>query len=283
MKCLLVINNLSGNSQRAVQQNKLVDVLKARYSEVDMHIINKNDGFYDVKRAIYGYDALAVCGGDGTLNRTLNALRGSEIEFIYFPCGTLNDTARSLKNHNGEKIDVGEFNDRLFSYVSAVGSFTPIGYNSNSNSKKVFKRLCYYLDAFREYKLWHIDAEIDTDSFCANGEFTLIMLINSKSCFGLNFNKLFSPTSGKAHLLLIRTPKGAFSLVKMFFLFFRAFFVGFRKELNCQNIVFKEIERANIKLKKPLPFCVDGELEMGKLDNVFVIHKNAQQIYISKE
>ena len=282
MKCLLVINNLSGNSKRVIQKSPLVDVLKARYSVIDTHIIDKNDGFYDVKRAILGYDAIAVCGGDGTLNRTLNALRGSDVEFIYFPCGTLNDTARSLKSYDGV-IDVGEFNDRLFSYVTAVGSFTPIGYNSKPENKRIFKRLCYYLDAFKEYKLWHIDAEIDTDGLCTSGEFTLVMLINSKSCFGLNFNKLFSPTSGKAHLLLIRTPKGAFSLVKMFFLFFRAFFVGFRKELNGKNIIFKEVERANIRLKKPLPFCVDGELEMGKLENNFVMHKNARQILITRE
>ena len=282
MKCLLVINNLSGNSKRVIQKSPLIDVLKARYSVIDTHIIDKNDGFYDVKRAILGYDAIAVCGGDGTLNRTLNALRGSDVEFIYFPCGTLNDTARSLKSYDGV-IDVGEFNDRLFSYVTAVGSFTPIGYNSKPENKRIFKRLCYYLDAFKEYKLWHIDAEIDTDGLCTSGEFTLVMLINSKSCFGLNFNKLFSPTSGKAHLLLIRTPKGAFSLVKMFFLFFRAFFVGFRKELNGKNIIFKEVERANIRLKKPLPFCVDGELEMGKLENNFVMHKNARQIFISHE
>ena len=282
MKCLLVINNLSGNSKRVIQKSPLIDVLKARYSVIDTHIIDKNDGFYDVKRAILGYDAIAVCGGDGTLNRTLNALRGSDVEFIYFPCGTLNDTARSLKSYDGV-IDVGEFNDRLFSYVTAVGSFTPIGYNSKPENKRIFKRLCYYLDAFKEYKLWHIDAEIDTDGLCTSGEFTLVMLINSKSCFGLNFNKLFSPTSGKAHLLLIRTPKGAFSLVKMFFLFFRAFFVGFRKELNGKNIIFKEVERANIRLKKPLPFCVDGELEMGKLENNFVMHKNARQILITRE
>ena len=282
MKCLLVINNLSGNSKRVIQKSPLIDVLKARYSVIDTHIIDKNDGFYDVKRAILGYDAIAVCGGDGTLNRTLNALRGSDVEFIYFPCGTLNDTARSLKSYDGV-IDVGEFNDRLFSYVTAVGSFTPIGYNSKPENKRIFKRLCYYLDAFKEYKLWHIDAEIDTDGLCTSGEFTLVMLINSKSCFGLNFNKLFSPTSGKAHLLLLRTPKGAFSLVKMFFLFFRAFFVGFRKELNGKNIIFKEVERANIRLKKPLPFCVDGELEMGKLENNFVMHKNARQILITRE
>ena len=282
MKCLLVINNLSGNSKRVIQKSPLIDVLKARYSVIDTHIIDKNDGFYDVKRAILGYDAIAVCGGDGTLNRTLNALRGSDVEFIYFPCGTLNDTARSLKSYDGV-IDVGEFNDRLFSYVTAVGSFTPIGYNSKPENKRIFKRFCYYLDAFKEYKLWHIDAEIDTDGLCTSGEFTLVMLINSKSCFGLNFNKLFSPTSGKAHLLLIRTPKGAFSLVKMFFLFFRAFFVGFRKELNGKNIIFKEVERANIRLKKPLPFCVDGELEMGKLENNFVMHKNARQILITRE
>lgn len=283
MKCLLVINGLSGNSKKLIQKSVLLDALKERYSIIDTHIINQNDGFYDVRRAVVGYDALAVCGGDGTLNRTLNALRDTEIEFIYFPCGTLNDTARSLKSYEGRKIDVGEFNGRLFSYVSAVGSFTPIGYNSKPEDKRVFKRLCYYVDAFREYKLWHVDAEISTDSFVTSGDFTLIMLINSKSCFGFNFNKLYTPTNGKAHLLLIRAPKAPFALVKMFFLFFRAFFIGFKKEVHGKNIIFREVQHANIKLKKPLPFCLDGELEMGKLENDFVIHKNARQIYVVRK
>ena len=87
------------------------------------------------------------------------------------------------------------------------------------------------------------------------------MALDSMRCFGFKFNHLYKPDDGKVHLLLINSP-GANTFVnkvKIFFPMFRAFFIGFRKEVISKNLIFKGVENVNIKLEHPEVFNVDGE------------------------
>ena len=286
-KCLLIINKTSGNSQKALNNKEMYDVLERQYDKVDTIYIEENSPV-NIREVAKDYFALAVCGGDGTFNNAINATRGLCLELIYVPCGTLNDTANSLKlfsefrsdNRKLRKIDIGEIDNTLFSYVAAAGSFTPIGYMTKNKLKQKIKIFAYLFEVLKQYKVHQIKARIDINENHYDDTFTLIMAINSKRCFGFNFNHLYDHKSGTAHLLLIKTPKKPFAYIKMFFPFFKAFFIGFRKEINRKNIKFIEFENAGIILENPTTFTIDGEkIDLkGKFD--IKIHKQKMKLFV---
>lgn len=275
-KCLLLINSLSGNSGKIGDGSRLKVSLGKLYSQIDTVIISEKNSPFDIGKASKDYDAVAVCGGDGTFNSALNATAGGNAELIYIPCGTFNDCAHTLRslpvttNNNGVyEMYVGRISNFEFSYVAACGSFTPIGYLPKAKYKKLFKRLVYYFYALKEYKIHDIKAEIKANDFSAKGKYTLIMAIKSRYCFGLPFNKLYSSKDCSGHLLLIKKPEGVFRHLELFFLFFRAFFIGFKKEKREGKVNFVPFSELQIKTQDDINFCVDGEcVKPGKFFTV---------------
>jgi diacylglycerol kinase (ATP) len=259
---------MSGNSKKGDKQRQLECLLKDLYEQVDTVYIDLE---HNIKMSdeIEGYDALAVCGGDGTLNSAINAIKSTKMDLIYLPTGTLNDTAKSLclaKKLSAEKrrirlVDMGSVNETMFAYVLAGGTFTPIGYRTKTKTKKRFKVLAYLFTVLREYKIRHIKATIKLDNKIYSDEYTLIMALNCSRCFGFNFNKLFSHKDGKGQLLLIKAPKGngLIAKIKIFFPLFRVFFMKMREEKNGKIMKFLNFGNLQITFEEPQTFTIDGE------------------------
>lgn len=268
-KCKLIVNRLSGNAKRIASLEDIDDLLKEKYSEVDCVYI---DSQHDVKMCdeVDGYDGLAVCGGDGTLNSAINAISGKNMELTYIPCGTFNDAARSMrlakKLRKGDRrirrVDLGQIGDTMFAYVLAGGIFSPIGYETKNEHKKRFKIFAYLSRVLKEYKIHRINAKITlTEDRILHDEYTLIMVINSRRCFGFPFNKIYHHNDGRAQLLLIKAPTsdGLWGKIKVFFPLFRAFFIGFRSDYDKENLKFLTIDQAFLELESETEFTVDGE------------------------
>ena len=254
--CLIIINKEAGTSDKIS-----FDTVKKRLGGGYKYLCHTipNDGEPDLDE----YNALAVCGGDGTLSTVLSRVYNKRKNVFYFPSGTLNDKAKSEK-HTTRAAEhhavVGIAGDDVFSYVFAAGSFTPIGYTASIKMKRRFGILAYLAQVLKESKVHRINAEITVKDKTYKGDFTLIMLLKSPRCFGFNFNKAYDEQKESGHLILIRSPKhrGLLGKIEMFFPFFRVFFMGLKKERE-GNIVFKEFECATIKLAGKLDFCKDGE------------------------
>ena len=88
------------------------------------------------RRLAGSVDAVAACGGDGTVNAVATALVGSEIPLVAVPQGTLNHFAKDLgmPEDLGEvarviaagrelRVDVGEVNGRVFLNNSSIGAY----------------------------------------------------------------------------------------------------------------------------------------------------------------
>ncbi|MDD4315978.1 MAG: diacylglycerol kinase family protein [Clostridia bacterium] len=288
-KCLLVINKRSGNAERALNNPDIFNTLKQSYDIIDTLYIEESQPV-NIASAVKGYQALAVCGGDGTFNNAINATREQNLELTYIPCGTLNETAKTLHltdtlrpdRRQIRRVDLGEINNKLFSYVAAAGTFTAIGYRTRNSFKKRFKFLAYLVEVLKEYRVHHIKAKITLDGKEYSDAYTLIMAINSQRCFGFNFNHLYSHNSGTAHLLLIKAPKGSglFALIKIFFPFFRAFFMGLKKQYDGKNLKFIEFKTASISLEDPETFTIDGERLFAKGEFFIKIHKQKINLFV---
>lgn len=250
--CLIVINKLSGNAE-TLDIDSLKSRLSPSYNAFEVKYIPED--WENIKMGNYG--GVAVCGGDGTLNHVINTTLPEKTALYYVPCGTLNEVYNSQKESTLNLV--GHAGDVLFSYVCATGTFTPLGYAVNTKSKKKFKALAYVSKVVREYKVNDIWARLNVDGKIVDGEYTLIMLINSPRCFGFNFNKLYH--KGEMCLLAIKSPgkNNLFNKIRIFFPFFRAFFIGFRRPYESKNLLFTPFKHVDLELLSPTPFCVDGE------------------------
>lgn len=280
MRCLVVINNLSGNSARVD-----VDALRRIFAdgyETDVFYIKSYADEWTAK----GYSRVIVVGGDGTFNRAINSqLYGAEL--IYVSGGTFNELAKTYAKRNccSDLGYTGIVNGRRFAYVLACGTFTPLGYTVSCREKHRLRVFAYFKHVLSEYRPYSIKATITADGKTQSGIYTLIMLINSKRCFGLNFNRLFQSQTPELQLLTIRGYKhnNLFTKIAMFFPFFRVFFLGMGKECKRGRITFTTIGNATIKLDKETTFCMDGEAYTtgGEL-NVHVAQCNGKVLLYNK-
>lgn len=246
MACKVIVNADSGNYAR-LDVDKLLQKLGCVDTEVET-IDSGKDWSAD------GYDTLIVCGGDGTLHNAIE--KCSDKKIVYVPCGTLNETA-----HTDNPItSVGKINDRYFSYVTATGSFTEIGFLAKNDRKKKWKALAYLPQVIRSYHSKQIKAELNVDGERINGEFTLIMVLKSHRCFGFSFNKSYKKHKG-LYLIAIRSfgSDSVKNRVKMFAPFFRVFFVGVSKPQIKRNWMLVPFEKLTVTLDEPQDFCLDGE------------------------
>ncbi len=261
--CLIILNQNAGHSEKC-----------------DLSVVKKEIGedrvFDEVKLPsalpdLSYYDEIAVCGGDGTLSTIMQKLCNCEKTVYYYPCGTLNDKGKSkIKSKNNPVV--GKANNKIFTYVFATGTFTPIGYAVEQKLKKKLGVIAYLLDVVREYKVYRKTATITCDGKTYCGEFTLLMFIKSPRCFGFPFNRDYREDEESGHLVAIRSPRhdGLVGKIEIFFPFFRVFFIGLKRERD-GLIVFKRFRNCTILLKDKTQFCVDGELHVGggKIDVTF--------------
>ena len=246
--CVVATNTRSGNWR---EDN--IDKIRRVLADYDCRFVDIDGDLPPAEEV----DAMAVCGGDGTLHNFLNRIKGAEVPLYYFPTGTLNEKARV----GDLRPLVGQINEDYFVYVVAAGSFTPIGYTAKIGDKKRFKILAYLWESLREYKVHRIPATISVDGTKYTGTYTLIMVLRSPRCFLFKFNKMYAPERDNVHLLLIEAPKkdDLWGRVRIFAPLFRAFFVGFRKEKVGKHLVFREGHTAVVRLPEETVCNVDGE------------------------
>ena len=255
-KCLIWINKLAG-SYNKLDEKKIVAVFGKGYDVHIKYLQKKGELLGDIS----GFSRVVGCGGDGTLSTLLNTPNMEDCELVFCPFGTMNEKFKGAQKSVFCFDKLGMAGEKAFSYVLAAGSFTPLGYQVKSKIKKRFKAIAYLSQVLRQYKVACIEADIIVDDIEYADKYSLIMVIDSPRCFGFKFNRMFVPNSQDMHLLLIRSPgedniKNRF---KIFWPFFRAFFIGFNREFENDNILFKPFTKMDIKLKNTEVFCQDGE------------------------
>jgi len=145
---------------------------------------------------------LAVCvGGDGTLSQLISGLlrSGVKIPVGYIPAGTANDVATTLTlsrnpyaaaktiiEGSPRPLDIGQINDRYFTYIAAFGVFTGVSYLTPRSAKQSLGHFAYVLGGLAD--MTAIKAQrtiVEYDGKRIEGDFIFGGVTNSTSVAGL--------------------------------------------------------------------------------------------------
>ena len=198
-------------------------------------------------------EALVVCGGDGTLRRALNLPLPKDL--YYLPCGTVNDRGHLPQG----PLTVGSTQLGRFGYVFAWGTLTDIGYNTRRSAKRHWGRLAYLAKAVGSFRVRRLQATLTAGGITQSGEYTLLMLLVGRRCFGFDFVK--DEREDGAYLLTVSAPrsKGLGGLLTLFGRYARVFLLHIPPGYRRHGICLLPVERAHITLEHPVPWCVDGD------------------------
>lgn len=219
---------------------------------------------------------IVVLGGDGSLNYLINNLENlSRFNIVYFPCGTANDFARSVRlkpinpswtslndiigNAAIVKIPVMNCNQRKFINVATGGAPAKVTESGSDNLKEYGGRFSYYVNALEKAVSPEvIDVRINIDNSIEFEEklygFAILQGLYAGGGVKLsptiapNFQKHFEITGIKSPQLV----NGLNSLMK---------FQTEKKPVKetDESVIYEKAEFIKVSGNKEIPVKLDGE------------------------
>ena len=227
MKCLFIINPVSGKKTIQKQLNRMIGelVLQNVIHEIDVfYTEKKNDAYYRcLELQDSDYDFLVSVGGDGTVNEIISGMVKKHIKtpLAILPGGTVNDFANYLKlphtvasftklikKMKVVPVDIGQVNDQYFVNVIAGGMFSDISFHVSKEEKKKLGPLAYYINGIRELPT-QLSTNLHLKVVTEKGEFEeearLFMITNTSQVGGFKgITPYASIQDGQLDLLIIK-------------------------------------------------------------------------------
>ena len=200
-RLLFVVNPNSGKGEMRHHIVDCVDAFVRAEFEVTLYTTQKSgDATRIVMERGAEFDRIVCSGGDGTLNETVAGLMALKEKpaLGYIPSGTTNDFASSLKipknpieatnliiDGKPYHVDIGQFNDRYFTYVAGFGAFTEVSYSTPQVSKNTLGRLAYILEGIKSlHTLRPYSVTVKTDEQIISDKFIFGMVTNATTVGG---------------------------------------------------------------------------------------------------
>lgn len=201
-KILLIVNPCSGKTKTRISSTDIMKQFPEDEYEFTMKATTcQGDATNIVKNELKDNDMVVCCGGDGTLNETINGVMDmpKRVPIGYFPSGTTcdlastlgipnnaEDAAKIIKKGNINDYDIGLFNNRYFSYIASFGAFTKNTYSTPQKLKNRLGHSAYVLAALKEIKDIHgIRMRVEHDGGIEEGEFCFCSVSNASSIAGM--------------------------------------------------------------------------------------------------
>ena len=198
----LVINPESGMGRIKTELFKVCDMLtRGGYRITLLITTKKGDATEAVSQLDDTFDAIVVCGGDGTLNEVITGVmqNPNTYKIGYIPSGTLNEWSAGLEiprripkategilSGNEIALDIGKFKDSYFSYTASFGAFTAASYSTPQNIKNVFGQVAYVLEGIRELgTIKPIHMKFTSDDEVYEGNYLFGAVSNAMSVGGI--------------------------------------------------------------------------------------------------
>ena len=200
-KMLFIYNPMAGKEQIRNKLSDIIQVLCAGGFEITIFATRgKEDATNIVVQKGEEYDYVVCSGGDGTMNEVAAGLMQLTKRPVcgYIPAGTVNDFASTLRiprimkkaaqlitEGSVFRCDMGQFNERYFTYVSGFGAFTEVSYQTPQEWKNALGKAAYFIEALKhiaDIKAHHM--KIEYDGNVIEDDFILGLVSNSVSVAG---------------------------------------------------------------------------------------------------
>ena len=273
-KLFFIINPVAG---RGMYKQGLGEALYTLYSsgyEPTLRFTSRAGEAVELAQLSEGYDLVCCLGGDGTLSEVTSGLMALKPEqrppIGYFPLGTANDVATTLKLPKNDPAavarriaegspmawDVGVFGgDRYFTYVAAFGAFTDVSYETPQQSKQALGHLAYLLEGMNRLpKLPHYRTRVEMDGEVVEGDYIFGGVTNSTSVAGLVKldQDMVALDDGEFEVALVKYPA---TLADLNALVSQAV----SKNFNGEMMSIRKAHTVRFTFADPVPFTRDGE------------------------
>ncbi len=275
-KVLVIINPCAGRTKSKPATFDIADVLSSLDFEFDIKVTQKRGDATEFARTLSdGYDAVLCCGGDGTLNETVNGIMKlkKKPQVGYIPTGSTNDFAATIgipsdirsavqlmASDQRNCFDIGNFNERNFCYIATFGVGSEFSYSTPQKLKNALGYPAYMLNTFvlngvhllKSIKPVHMT--IEHDGGVIDGDYFFGAISNSTSVGGLfTYSKDdVKLNDGIFELLLVKNIKSVPNAVKML-----------RKmqkhDYDCDQITFMHTRKLKIYSPQKAAWSLDGE------------------------
>ncbi len=200
----LIYNPMAGQRNFPLYLDRFVEVFQGKGYEVRVHRTTSAGDFDDflVGREMTGCAALIVAGGDGSINRLVNAMKKKalDIPLGVIPAGTANDFAMhigmpqdhleaidALADMKIDQVDIGKVNDTYFINVLCGGLFSNISSNIDIEMKNTLGKLAYYIKGVQQLpNFTKLRLRITYEGGVVVDDFYLFLLLNGSSAGGFN-------------------------------------------------------------------------------------------------
>ncbi len=203
-KCVVIYNPASGKDKHNKSVQPFYDILrKYDYDTEIIYTKRKGDATTIVENLDDNINLVISAGGDGTLHEVVsgNMKRKTKLTLANIPMGTTNDvgamygfTGNYIKNLElllqgvEKKIDVCYINNSPFVYVSCLGDYIDMAYNTPRRLKKRLGKIAYILYGLKQLKnkihSYNIKYTIDGKTY--EGNYSFFFITNASRVAGLN-------------------------------------------------------------------------------------------------
>lgn len=270
-KVLLIVNPCAGRTKSRAGTFDIVNKFSNNDYKFSVHTTTcQGDATNIVKRELGDNDLVVCCGGDGTLNETINGVMDMprRVPIGYIPTGTTNDLASTIGipkdinkatdliiSGNTNDYDIGLFNNRYYSYVASFGAFCEASYSTSQRMKNLFGHSAYIVKGVLEVKDIHpTRMRIEYDGGVIEDDFFFGAVANTTSVAGFfKFkNEDVKLNDGLFEVLLVRK----FPMVKLVPMIRKVQ----KQQYDGQQIIFFRTSKIKFSaLNEDVNWTVDGE------------------------
>ena len=274
-KMLFVLNPYAGTRKANRYLTEIISIFNRADYQVSVYMTAGPGDCARITGLLAKDMDLVVCaGGDGTFSEAVNGIvqSGIDIPIGYIPCGSTNDfanalhlstnilqAARDIVDGSPVHYDIGQFNDRHFTYVASFGAFTRASYNTPQNIKNALGHTAYILSGISELsQLRKEHIRIELEDRVIEDDFIFGAVCNSTSVGGILTldPKQVDMADGKFELLLIRAPKDLLEISD-------CIMALQKQKYNCAMITFLSTPRLTVMADPNMSWTLDGERGEG--------------------
>lgn len=281
MKYIFVINSFTLKEEINEVIHRIKDFCIRKNMEFEVEINNEDNSTEDIvkKYRKCGYTIVAV-GGDGMINRVLNALVGTNNTLGFIPCGTGNDFYRSALKEikkETEECDVIKINDRYFINVACFGIDADVANNKGLIKSKIIQKSQRYnvsvINSFLKYEPRHFVLKMNNEEI--EGDFATVAVCNGGYYgSGYNISPNFKLNNGLIDVYAVENDN-KFNIMKMILSMRKGKHEKYKKVHKFQTNKLTLISNNEINSN------IDGEELASKKFNIEV--KGKIKIYMNKE